>query len=568
MKYRLEEFNVIDDASLQGLAQAGIHNTDALLGRAGFPQQRAALVQELGLPEDRTLQWAGLADLVRVKGVGIKLAQLLIHGSVRSVQDLAGSDPRALRETLKAANTQYQVLKQPPSEPQLAECIEEAQELRTRLVVDVYVPPDFQAETEERDQEEARVLKRFGPFWLLFFVLLIGLALAFVILLERARITDWSVSDASLAALMREAEKIWFLFRVSPMFSAVVFVSLMVFLGNQMWRWAKKVMLHLRARLFNRPVYQNCYLYMRQSVPITAHVSAGALAILALIALMLVAFLLTLMQVNMVTAILVLFIPIASIVLYPDVAGVWRARQKEVAFGSAALQRYLGYRLIYVLVMLLWVFGILQVLLPGVFLGHRLVFEKAVIPIVSNHLDEITTEVASLSPRTADDLYAQSDFLYEFDPAVIAPEFQWALLVEDDGDSFLDTLLPQINRAIIWLIILVIVAFFVLPFILLGKLKYALLFLGIVIVSETVEQVLTKYAPGFFFLPKGSLLALVLSAALLLSNTILFDWFYQERTEEYKLCVACGHEVDAEARYCPQCGNPQPATSPADAGGA
>jgi hypothetical protein len=69
-------------------------NTDDLLSIAATPKMRQDLERyfeqkNLKLPEGKLTQWAGMADLVRVKGIGPAYAQqLVLHGNIGNIQEL------------------------------------------------------------------------------------------------------------------------------------------------------------------------------------------------------------------------------------------------------------------------------------------------------------------------------------------------------------------------------------------------------------------------------------------------------------------------------------------------
>ena len=89
MRYSLHKFQCIPDESLGKLAAAGITDSDTLLSRAATPKQRKVLAEMTQIPINDLTLWCGVADLLRVKGIGIAYANLFVHsGCAANVQQL------------------------------------------------------------------------------------------------------------------------------------------------------------------------------------------------------------------------------------------------------------------------------------------------------------------------------------------------------------------------------------------------------------------------------------------------------------------------------------------------
>jgi hypothetical protein len=98
----LDRFGSGDDAAPAKLAEHGIKNSkhlyDALV-RAGSVD---ALATASGVSRDVLDEYRALSDLVRVPGIGPVFARFFLGIGVRSVADLAGSDPPDLVLRLRA----------------------------------------------------------------------------------------------------------------------------------------------------------------------------------------------------------------------------------------------------------------------------------------------------------------------------------------------------------------------------------------------------------------------------------------------------------------------------------
>ncbi len=111
------------------LAEAGLRTTEDLLEAAARPKGRADLAAKTGISERLILKWANRADLMRVKGIGEELADLLEVAGVNTVPELKRRRPDTLAAALKAANARRNLVRRVPSEAECAKLIEAAKAL-------------------------------------------------------------------------------------------------------------------------------------------------------------------------------------------------------------------------------------------------------------------------------------------------------------------------------------------------------------------------------------------------------------------------------------------------------
>ena len=126
-------FNVMDSASADKLASKKIFTTDDLLRRTGTPLERKKLAQQTGISRGKITQWARLCDLLRIQGVGLKMARLLTRVEVKTVRELRAEQPLALHKKALAANKKKEVTKTPPTAEQLFNWIEQSKKLKLVL---------------------------------------------------------------------------------------------------------------------------------------------------------------------------------------------------------------------------------------------------------------------------------------------------------------------------------------------------------------------------------------------------------------------------------------------------
>jgi len=120
---------LITPAEVTKLHKAGVETTEQLLDRAAKGKDRATLAKASGLPANALLDLARRCDLLRIKGVGSEMVLLLEAAGVKSSADLAKRDAAGLTAAVTIANQTHKITEKPPTEPQLADWIDQARKL-------------------------------------------------------------------------------------------------------------------------------------------------------------------------------------------------------------------------------------------------------------------------------------------------------------------------------------------------------------------------------------------------------------------------------------------------------
>lgn len=115
------------------LKVAGIRTSEALLERARTARGRKLLAAETGIGEQQLLEWANIADCMRIKGMGRARTQLLRAAGVKTVRDLSYRNPGRLAQAMKDANDERKLLRVPPSEKAIGQMIEHARKLPLKI---------------------------------------------------------------------------------------------------------------------------------------------------------------------------------------------------------------------------------------------------------------------------------------------------------------------------------------------------------------------------------------------------------------------------------------------------
>jgi predicted flap endonuclease-1-like 5' DNA nuclease len=120
---------LITSTQADKLRKAGVETTEQLLAKASKGKDRKALAKASGLPATEILDLAKRADLLRIKGVGAEMVLLLEAAGVKTSGELAKRDAAGLTAAALSANKEKKITEKPPTEPQLADWIDQAKKL-------------------------------------------------------------------------------------------------------------------------------------------------------------------------------------------------------------------------------------------------------------------------------------------------------------------------------------------------------------------------------------------------------------------------------------------------------
>jgi predicted flap endonuclease-1-like 5' DNA nuclease len=126
MAHKISEIKDLDPQVQAKLEEAGIKTTDDLLREAGAGPQRTALAHKLGIAGPQLTELINRADLMRLKGVGKEMANLLEECGVDSCKELQHRKAETLAAKLKETNDQKKITHHAPTLAQVQEWIHEA----------------------------------------------------------------------------------------------------------------------------------------------------------------------------------------------------------------------------------------------------------------------------------------------------------------------------------------------------------------------------------------------------------------------------------------------------------
>lgn len=127
---------MIDGLSVQAAAKlksVGIRTTAGLLEAARTVKGRKALAATTGLSEQQLLEWANMADCMRIKGMGKAKAELLRAAGVTTVRELLHRNPERLAQAMREANDKRKLVGVQPSGASVKRLIENARKLPLKI---------------------------------------------------------------------------------------------------------------------------------------------------------------------------------------------------------------------------------------------------------------------------------------------------------------------------------------------------------------------------------------------------------------------------------------------------
>jgi predicted flap endonuclease-1-like 5' DNA nuclease len=115
------------------LKAIGVSTTESLLLKGATPAGRKELASKSGISDTLILEWVNLADLFRIKGVAEEYSDLLEEAGVDTVVELATRNPANLYAKMGEVNAKKKLVRQLPSESQVADWVKQAKKLPRKI---------------------------------------------------------------------------------------------------------------------------------------------------------------------------------------------------------------------------------------------------------------------------------------------------------------------------------------------------------------------------------------------------------------------------------------------------
>ncbi|MBC7580732.1 MAG: DUF4332 domain-containing protein, partial [Tardiphaga sp.] len=116
MTYPISKIDGLTAFAATKLKKAGIRTMESLLEAAHSAKCRKELAAKTGFSEQQLLEWANLADYLRIPGMGKAKAELLRASGVNTVRELTHRNPARLAQAMRDANDKRRLVQVMPSE--------------------------------------------------------------------------------------------------------------------------------------------------------------------------------------------------------------------------------------------------------------------------------------------------------------------------------------------------------------------------------------------------------------------------------------------------------------------
>ena len=133
MTYPISKIDGLTAFAATKLKKSGIRTMEGLLEAAQTAKGRKALAATTGFSEQQLLEWANLADCMRIPGMGKAKAELLRASGVSTVRELKHRNPGRLAQAMKEANDKRRLVRLLPSEKSVEQLIEQARKLPLKI---------------------------------------------------------------------------------------------------------------------------------------------------------------------------------------------------------------------------------------------------------------------------------------------------------------------------------------------------------------------------------------------------------------------------------------------------
>lgn len=597
MRYPLDTFKIISQSDINKLAKLGIRNSDELLLLASTPTLRGNLSQESSIPIEDITIWAGIADLLRIKGIGPAHAELLsVSGVARNVQqflnalgithlanhinaseriaeqEVVKNKASDLRKRLKKFVKDNGISARIPSITMLAEAAEEAIELRPRLVLRIpETSQEFRQQVLLKEKERLRQawkdilrnLKSFAVLGVIFFITIIILRMAYWNHLLRI-----VPNSDPFSLIHREAYRTattYALQSIGILFALVILTAFLIFVLNEAiehFRYTQLVYWLFDKRPY-RPFYRKMITMNFKHLYRTTSLTTVSISVLLVIVFFygITLFVtrpdfssLTLLESLDTLRLPLILISVSFVVILylPILEYFVRKVKVDPELDQSSIQRYLIFLLTRVAVILSGTLLVTTVIVPMLIDFHGFIFQTRILPNFQNDMIETRREISALvaahpqSQQWSENLFGYIDELEKF-----------FITVTQENLQIVEVFIPVILNIVIWMLLMAIALFFVVPYFVLGGWKRGVFYIIVLAMSFSVDALFQARATSWFRLEGRTISPYLVIAFAVFANALFFDWLFDTWTNRKILCPGCHILLDEHVAYCPACGQLQ-----------
>lgn len=581
MHYPLNVFKTISVTQLQKLQAIAISDTDTLLNQAALPADREFLARRSGLKPEEITHLASIADLVRIKGIGPRIAEVLVEsGLIGNVQtfleatralEVTGTRYNRLAESSTTQDAVTDLVKQLksrlqsqgkhnsfPNAHRLIESAEEALELKPRLVL---AAPDDNVAFREKLfavwKDESRFSWKTNRWWLLslFLIFTITVLVGIYIRYENFNVPIQTPLDARFDQFLRDTN----IYLLVDFF--VIFGVLLLTLGTVYLCWRVYLYLtstYLKIWLFNARIYQETY----DAIQSDLEKEKGATWIAMIIFCLMAALLMfevarfagdSQKVISLVGSQLTLFMTLlGAVVCIPTLLKLIEFRRKVVS--ETAIRRFIIHRIVMMIALPGVTLLATRFMVPMTFQLHTGIMENLVMPYVLENAVQTRAYIENYPTDNAVDEFAKEYYLLFMDDWDEPHAKKFLLFISPQDLEFLDQLLQAGSRAILALVGVAILFLFILPYLIYGGIGKGIFYILLLWIAQLLDTFLQNSSPTWFHVPPNPVSTAIIIGVCLLSSALFFDWLYDFFTDQPKFCPACGQELATEDLYCTHCG--------------
>jgi hypothetical protein len=567
MRYLLDRFGSIPHEALERLCQAGISDTDQLLQACTLPKDRKALSSRLNLQENQLVTWAGMADLVRVKGIGPAFAELLVTSGVAgNVQSVAAfqHNPVLIKQKLDTYVEEKGRTVYVPNEARLLSMAEEAAELRPKLLLNMPEEDNsFSAFVFSRKKEEQTHARKLSFSFIAILVIVVwilyGLNQLYLNRMLAARVVPGdslnaiAVDIAHIMIHLSSTSLLWI------MGMLVLFLTVLFFLYD--------LLSHVQDTwliiwLFNRPAHQRFYRLLK-SINLTKQVrgiwwAMGVFGLLVII-LIIVAYQMLRQEASLAMFIQRLSVPIIiGGVLFGLITSLPILRFYFKNFNGKehqdSVQRYMVYYFSKILILPLMVVLLTMVIMPLSFRLHHTIILASLVPSTRESLLIERSKLINLELKTPEDDAKRIKIIKALDEEILSNLDSVATVSSEQDTIIVERYIPAALNMVVWTALTAFALLFVLPYLILGGWRRGLFYILVLGISFYAENLLSIYSPVWFRLPVHSASSFLMIAFFVFANALFFDWLFDTFSERKKACPSCDANLSLDDFFCPSCG--------------
>lgn len=124
--YGIDSTGLVDDAKVVVLASAGIDTTADLLQKTATAKDVKALARKAGVSVAQVGAWRDFCDLLRLDGVGPKVARAMTLAGAANLKELVKFSPEVMAGKIKDVNKTQSILGKLPDAENLTAWIDQA----------------------------------------------------------------------------------------------------------------------------------------------------------------------------------------------------------------------------------------------------------------------------------------------------------------------------------------------------------------------------------------------------------------------------------------------------------